>query len=468
MLINPLAITTSFINSLSDSLKTIKSSAALTMKQKMTLAVIIMGIIVTQTLNFAAFERRSIGKEKAGKLRWLLRSAKIAWHHMLEASVRNILAQYGITSGVLVVDDTDKKRAKKTSKIAATQKIKDKATGGYINGQRLVFLVLVTNTATFPVDFRFYQPDPTLSAWSKKNKSLKKQGVSKKDRPTRPKADRYYYPTIQQLVLDMLGDFVANFPNLKIKGVLADALYGTGKFMDQACEITGGAQVVSQLRVNQIASNKNSKTSLKNYFSRQLGVQTSLTIRGDQKKNVTMLAARLHVKAHGKRRFVVALKYEGEDNYRYLVASDLSWRYGDIARLYTLRWLVEVFIQDWKTYGGWNRLTKQQGVTGSTHGVILSLLVDHLLLLHPEQKVRLKNKQPGLPVGCLIEQLNNETLVETIRNVVQTENPNEALKQLAQALKANSPVRDSRKHMSGRDLGRQEPTPSLVYHAMAA
>ena len=181
-----------------------------------------------------------------------------------------------------------------------------------------------------------------------------------------------------------------------------------------------------------------------------------------------MLAARLHVKAHGKRRFVVALKYEGEDNYRYLVASDLSWRYGDIARLYTLRWLVEVFIQDWKTYGGWNRLTKQQGVTGSTHGVILSLLVDHLLLLHPEQKVRLKNKQPGLPVGCLIEQLNNETLVETIRNVVQTENPNEALKQLAQALKANSPVRDSRKHMSGRDLGRQEPTPSLVYHAMAA
>ena len=139
MLINPLAITTSFINSLSDSLKTIKSSAALTMKQKMTLAVIIMGIIVTQTLNFAAFERRSIGKEKAGKLRWLLRSAKIAWHHMLEASVRNILAQYGITSGVLVVDDTDKKRAKKTSKIAATQKIKDKATGGYINGQRLVF-----------------------------------------------------------------------------------------------------------------------------------------------------------------------------------------------------------------------------------------------------------------------------------------------------------------------------------------
>jgi hypothetical protein len=48
------------------------------------------------------------------------------------------------------------------------------------------------------------------------------------------------------------------------------------------------------------------------------------------------------VKAHGKRRFVIALKYEGETEYRYLVASDLSWRHQDIAQLYTLRWLVEI------------------------------------------------------------------------------------------------------------------------------
>jgi hypothetical protein len=61
---------------------------------------------------------------------------------------------------------------------------------------------------------------------------------------------------------------------------------------------------------------------------------------------VTLLAAKLKVKAHAKRRFFIALKYEGEEEYRYLVTSGLSWRHGDIASMYTLRWLVEVFIQD--------------------------------------------------------------------------------------------------------------------------
>ena len=70
---------------------------------------------------------------------------------------------------------------------------------------------------------------------------------------------------------------------------------------------------------------------------------------------------------------------------RFFVASDLFWRTQDIARAYTLRWLIEVLIQDWKRYGGWHRLAKQQGVDGSTQGVILSLLCNYFLLLHPVQ-----------------------------------------------------------------------------------
>ena len=61
-----------------------------------------------------------------------------------------------------------------------------------------------------------------------------------------------------------------------------------------------------------------------------------------------MRSARVHVSAHGKKRFVIALKYEGEEEYRYLVASDMSWRTGDIAQAQTLRWLVLVFIEDWE------------------------------------------------------------------------------------------------------------------------
>ena len=394
--------------------------------------------------------------------------AKIPWEYLLQASIRNILNNYQITAGVLSLDDTDKKRTKKTTKIDGAHKIKDKASGGYVNGQELIFMVLVTDIATFPVGFRFYTPDPALSAWRKKNKQLKQNGIPAKNRPRRPVVNRNLYPTKQLLALDMLSEFVDAFPNIKIKGVLADALYGTGEFMDKAAAITGGAQVVSQLRGNQRIASKNSKTSLKNYFARQAGVVRTLVIRGGKTQQVTMLAARLHVKVHGKKRFVTALKYEGEDEYRYLVASTLSWRHEDIVRLYTLRWLVEVFIQDWKAHGGWNQLSKHQGENGSTRGVILSLLCDHLLLQHPEQLARLKNKQPGLPAGCLTERLKVEALIETINDVVSANDPYASFDALKIGLEDCLPSRDSKKHMVGRSLGRQTVTNSLIPRAQAA
>ena len=40
-----------------------------------------------------------------------------------------------------------------------------KESGGYLWGQSLVFLVLVTPKISLPVGFVFYQPAPELSAW---------------------------------------------------------------------------------------------------------------------------------------------------------------------------------------------------------------------------------------------------------------------------------------------------------------
>jgi hypothetical protein len=88
-------------------------------------------------------------------------------------------------------------------------------------------------------------------------------------------------------------------------------------------------------------------------------------------------SARLYVCAHTTKRFIVAIKYEEEETYRSLIASALRWRTRDIVQGHTLRWLVEVFIQDWKSYEGWSQLTKQPGDEGARHSVILSLLVDH-------------------------------------------------------------------------------------------
>ncbi len=463
MLIHPLSIVTTFIDELNTSLQQLKSSAQLTAIQKVWLGTVLMGITVTGMLNWAAFERRSLGAFSQDRLRWIFSWAKIQWESLLFASVMQILKTYDITHGTLAADDTDKKRSKKTTRIPDTHKIKDKKTGGYFNGQELIFLVLITDKVTFPVGFCFYTPDPALKEWKKQDEKLKKQGVAKKDRPEKPVSNPAY-PSKPELTVKMIKDFVCAFPAIKVKAVLADALYGQSAFIDQVRRLTGNAQVITQLKSSQLVKNQNGKwVSLKEYFGRQAGVETYLTIRGDKEVKVTILAARLTVKAHGKRRFVVALKYEGETEYRFLVASDLSWRHQDIARHYTLRWLVEVFIQDWKGFDGWNRLAKQQGEKGSVRGVILSLLCDHLLLVHPKQSALLKNKQPGMPVGCLIEHLNTEALVETVKKIVTDEKPLEKFKVFAETLYEILPKRRSKKHMAGRDLGRIEPTPSLAY-----
>ena len=71
-------------------------------------------------------------------------------------------------------------------------KIKDKKTGGYFNGQSIVFLVLVSDLLTILIRSEFYKPDPVLRNWNKENEKLKKQGVPKKERPKRPERDPQY------------------------------------------------------------------------------------------------------------------------------------------------------------------------------------------------------------------------------------------------------------------------------------
>jgi len=105
------------------------------------------------------------------------------------ASVRVILRHYGIISGSLVIDDTDNKRSKSAKALAHLYKLRDKESGGYLWGQSLVFLLLVTPKISIPVGFTFYQPAPEFSAWYKKEKALKKQGVATPQRPPTPPAN---------------------------------------------------------------------------------------------------------------------------------------------------------------------------------------------------------------------------------------------------------------------------------------
>ena len=81
------------------------------------------------------------------------------------------------------------------------------------------------------------------------------------------------------------------------------------------------------------------------------------------------------------------------------MATDLSWRTLDIVEAYSLRWLVEVFFEDWKSYEGWGQLAKQPDEEGSSRGLLHPLLLDLCLLLHPEQLARVEDKLPAYTVG---------------------------------------------------------------------
>ena len=138
-----------------------------------------------------------------------------------------------------------------------------------------------------------------------------------------------------------------------------------------------GVQVISQIRSNRKVRVHKREQHVADYFATHPGTPHTIRIRGGEEVIAIVGSARLYVCSHKTKRFVVALKYEDEETYRYLIASDLSWRTLDIVQGHTLRWLVEVFIQDWKSHEGCKR-----PVTSSLakrphrrHSVILSLLV---------------------------------------------------------------------------------------------
>ena len=452
-----------FIDDLNDSLQSLKPDAQLTALQKKWFSFCLTGILLTNGIRWAKFERTFLGKFTISSLSWMFRKSKIAWNLLIIASVKLILIRYGITEGQLVLDEVDRSRSKSTKRIHKTYKQRDKTTGGYVNGQTIVMLLLVTASITIPVGFVFYKPDPVLSVWKKNDAKLRKKGVPKQNRPPKPMRHSDY-PTKLELAIFLLADFANNHSNIKVTAIMADALYGEGTFMDKASLIFGGVQTISQLRKNQNIFFKGKKKNLEEYFnSTNKGVEQVLTVRGGKQVKVTVSSARLKVDAHGKKRFIIALKYEDEKDYRYLVATDLSWRTLDIAQAYTLRWLVEVFFEDWKLYEGWGREARQFDEEGAVCGLILSLLLDHALILHPEQTARLENKLPAYTVGSLQRMSQVETLIEFIKSILQDQNPGEKLKKIARLIKDVFQLTPSTKHMIGRDLGRLEPTPALVY-----
>ena len=460
----PAPFVSAFVDAVDAAIRTHQPQHALSGTQRTWLAFCITAVLVTNSICWARFARASLGTYAMAALSWMFRHSKIPWEHLLVASVQVILRHHGITSGTLVIDDTDNPRSKSAKALAYLYKLRDKESGGYLWGQSLVFLILVTPKISLPVGVVFYQPAPELSAWYKMDKRLKKQGIPPKQRPRKP-APNPQYPTKEQLALGLLASFKAHHPEIRIHAVMADALYGTATFVDGASTLFNGIQVLSQIRSNQNIRAGTRDQHVADYFATHPGTPYRIRIRGGEEVVALVGSARLYVCAHRTKRFIVAIKYAEEETYRYLIASDLSWRTLDIVQGHTLRWLVEVCIQDWKSYEGWSQLTKQPGDEGARHSVLLSLLVDHSLFLHPDQQRQLKNNLPAYTVGSLRANVQVACLVEVISDLVSSDDPQEQLQRFSSALHEVFTFGSSKKHMIHRQLGRLEPTPFLKYRA---
>lgn len=441
----------SYIEDINNSLEQNDPRTKLTKCQRVWLGYCLSGILRCNCIDWVKFSKSGLGCYDYAALSYMFRNSPIDWSLLFVESMKLILKEYGISEGVLVVDDSDIERSKSASKLHKLGKIKDKKTGGYVNGQCIVFLVLVSQEVTIPVGFAFYQYDPLHSKWIKSDKRLRKLGVPCNHRPTAPEKDKEQYPSKIELGIELISQFQSNFSDFKVTGILADCLYGTAQWAQELGGVYSKTQILSQLRCNQKIQIGNEEYSLEEYFAGKTLIAKQVLLR-NKAVAIYYSVTIAKVKAQDAKRLIIAYKFKGADKVRYLFATDMTWQVSQVIALYSLRWLVEVFIQDWKQYEGFGQLAKQTGEDGSRKAVTLSLLFDHSLILHSLQKARIKDKLPVYTTGSLRDRAQQEWLIEFIQKIVEQPNAKQLWEQIAQQVKQTYQLKDSKKHFSGQEF----------------
>ena len=128
----PAPFVCAFVDAVDAAIRMHQPHHAMSVTQRTWLAFCITAVLVTNSMCWARFARASLGTYAMAALSWMFRYSKIPWEHLLVASVRVILQHHGITSGSLIVDDTDNPRSKAAKALAYLYKLRDKASGGYL------------------------------------------------------------------------------------------------------------------------------------------------------------------------------------------------------------------------------------------------------------------------------------------------------------------------------------------------
>ena len=322
MMGKPAPFVRAFLAAVDDAMRAHQPHHRLSAMPRAWLALCVTAVVVTNSMCWARFERASLGPYALAAFSWMFRHRKMPWDALLVASVRVILPHHGITSGSLLIDDTDNPRSKAAQTLAHLYTRRDKARGGDLWGQSLVCLVLVTPKISLPVGVPFSQPAPERSAWDTQEKARTKRGVPKPPRPPKP-PPHPRYPTKQQLALRLLEQCTLDHPSIRVPCIVAEALYGTAPFVDGASARCGGVQVISPARSKQHIRGHQREQHRADYVAAHPGTPQTLRIRGGDERGAMVRRARLSVCSHQTKRCIVAIKYEEEETYRSLMAADL-------------------------------------------------------------------------------------------------------------------------------------------------
>lgn len=296
-----------YINSLNETLKNHLNGRELSRIQSLWLQFVILGMLVTNSLCWSKFERFGLNAYGKSALCWMFKQASIAWEVLLQGSVIHILSKYNIKAGILVIDDTDRERSKNVTQIGKAHKIKDKKTGGCFLGQNIVLLILVSDEITIPVGFRFYEPDPKLTSWRKEEARLVQKKVEKKHRPVKPEKNPAY-PTKLELAGQLVNEFAINHPACQVRAVISDAAYSTDDFISTCSEYCKTAQIVSEIKSNQLVFFNKKYIKVSDLFANYMGTTEEVTLRANS-QTITYRSAKLKLKAHGgKKRYIYCIE----------------------------------------------------------------------------------------------------------------------------------------------------------------
>ena len=122
--LEPLPFIKEYLKILNTQLK--EQGLGLSFSQIVWIGFCLMGILLTNQICWAKFERMSLKSYCKSALAWMYRRSKICWDKLLITSTLMILEKYGIKKGLLIVDDKNIERSKNTSCIHGVYKVKDK------------------------------------------------------------------------------------------------------------------------------------------------------------------------------------------------------------------------------------------------------------------------------------------------------------------------------------------------------